>query len=65
MAYTRVLHDKKQDLAHIADILLFEELAVVLNTAFSAWRRTVMPERIPVLQTGYVHVFMNTCYSSV
>ena len=23
MAYTRVLHDKKQDLAHIADILLF------------------------------------------
>ncbi|MBE5705213.1 MAG: hypothetical protein EGS62_13650 [Ruminococcus sp.] len=24
-----------------------------------------MPERIPVLQTGYVHVFMNTCYSSV
>ena len=65
MAYTRVLHDKKQDLAHIADILLFEELAVVLNTAFSAWRRTVMPERIPVLQTGYVHVFMNTCYSCV
>lgn len=65
MAHTRVLHDKKQDLAHIADILLFEELAVVLNTAFSAWRRTVMPERIPVLQTGYVHVFMNTCYSSV
>lgn len=65
MAYTRVLHDKKQDLSHIADILLFEELAVVLNTAFSAWRRTVMPERIPVLQTGYVHVFMNTCYSSV
>ena len=65
MAYTRVLHDKKQDLAHIADILLFEELAVVLNTAFSAWRRTVMPERIPVLQTGYVHVFMNTYYSSV
>ena len=65
MAHTRVSHDKKQDLAHIADILLFEELAVVLNTAFSAWRRTVMPERIPVLQTGYVHVFMNTCYSSV
>lgn len=65
MAHTRVLHDKKQDLAHIADILLFEELAVVLNTAFSAWRRTVMPERISVLQTGYVHVFMNTCYSSV
>lgn len=65
MAHIRVLHDKKQDLAHIADILLFEELAVVLNTAFSAWRRTVMPERIPVLQTGYVHVFMNTCYSSV
>lgn len=26
MAHTRVLHDKKQDLAHIADILLFEEL---------------------------------------
>lgn len=24
-----------------------------------------MPEQIPVLQTGYVHVFMNTCYSSV
>ncbi|MBD8967554.1 MAG: hypothetical protein EGR88_00900 [Ruminococcus sp. SR1/5] len=65
MAHISVLHDKKQDLAHIADILLFEELAVVLNTAFSAWRRTVMPERIPVLQTGYVHVFMNTCYSSV
>ena len=26
MAHTRVVHDKKQDLAHIADILLFEEL---------------------------------------
>ena len=26
MAHIRVLHDKKQDLAHIADILLFEEL---------------------------------------
>lgn len=65
MAHTRVLHDKKQDLAHIADILLFEDGLLYVNTAFSAWRRTVMPERIPVLQTGYVHVFMNTCYSSV
>lgn len=65
MAYTRALHDKKQDLAHIADILLFEDGLLYVNTDFSAWRRTVMPERIPVLQTGYVHVFMNTCYSSV
>lgn len=65
MAYTRALHDKKQDLSHIADILLFEDELLYVNTAFSAWRRTVMPERIPVLQTGYVHVFMNTCYSSV
>ena len=65
MAYTRVLHDKKQDLSHIADILLFEDGLLYVHTAFSAWRRTVMPERIPVLQTGYVHVFMNTCYSSV
>lgn len=66
MAHTRVVHDKKQDLAHIADILLFGGIGLFyVNTAFSAWRRTVMPERIPVLQTGYVHVFMNTCYSSV
>jgi hypothetical protein len=65
MAHIRALHDKKQDLAHIADILLFENGLLYVNTVFSAWRRTVMPERIPVLQTGYVHVFMNTCYSSV
>lgn len=65
MAHISVLHDKKQDLAHIADILLFEDGLLYVNTVFSAWRRTVMPERIPVLQTGYVHVFMNTCYSSV
>lgn len=26
VVHDRVVHDKKQDLAHIADILLFEEL---------------------------------------
>lgn len=36
MAHTRVLHDKKQDLAHIADILLFEDGLLYVNTAFSA-----------------------------
>ena len=61
----------------MADILLFQILSCFIvsviyplhllsvNTAFSAWQRTVMPERVPVSQTGYVHVFMNTCYSSV
>ena len=34
MAHTRVSHDKKQDLAHIADILLFEELAVLCKYSF-------------------------------
>lgn len=65
MAHTRVLHDKSR-ISHILRISCFWGIGLFyVNTAFSAWRRTVMPERIPVLQTGYVHVFMNTCYSSV
>ena len=34
MAHTRALHDKKQDLAHIADILLFEDGLLYVNTDF-------------------------------
>ena len=34
MAHIRVLHDKKQDLAHIADILLLRNWAVLCKYSF-------------------------------